>query len=233
MAALFGVVLVCVALAFVPGVRETVSALVGAAFRGDGAAFRDEIQGYGVLGPLVSVGLALLHIVVPFPAEILALANGLAFGFWGGLAVTWGGFMLAALLTYGLGWALGRPVLVRFVPEKHRMRLDSWLVREGFFPLLVMRLIPLVPFNALCLACGVVRVKFWTYVWITALGILPVDIALSLIGSRLGQTGEGASGAGLGWGFWLVTAALVAFVLVAWIISRRLKIRGAKRRSVR
>ncbi|MGI8648880.1 MAG: TVP38/TMEM64 family protein [Rubrobacter sp.] len=220
----------CVLLFIIPSVRQAMLEMVSAVFQGNGAAVRDEIQSYGSFGPLVSFGLALLHIIVPFPAEILALANGLAFGFWGGLALTWGGFMAAALLTYALGRALGRPFLERFVPARHRERLDSWLAREGFFPLLVLRLIPLVPFNALCLACGVVKIRLWTYAWVTALGILPIDIALSLIGSRLGATE--VSEADLGAGFWVVTVLLVAFVIAAWVISRKLKNRDTKRRVV-
>ncbi|WP_162924389.1 TVP38/TMEM64 family protein [Rubrobacter indicoceani] len=213
--------LLIVLAALVPGVREAVGEIASAAFRGDGAGVRDGIQLFGALAPVVSFGLALVHIVVPFPAEVLALANGLAFGFWGGLAVTWSSFMVAALLTYALGRTLGRPLLERFVPTRHRARLDLWLTREGFFPLLALRLIPLVPFNALCLACGVVKVKLWTYTWVTAIGILPIDIALSLIGSRLGETE--AREADLGAGFWAVTVLLVAFVLVGWVVSRRLK----------
>lgn len=209
----------------IPGVREGTFQLLSDALRGDGAAVQAGIRSYGAFAPAVSFALALVHIVIPFPAEILALANGLAFGFWGGLAVTWSSFMTAALLTYALGRALGRPLLERFVPAGQRERVDSWLAREGFFPLLALRLIPLVPFNALCLACGVVRVPLWTYTWVTAIGILPIDIALSLIGSRLGASGE----ADLGAVFWISTAVLVAFVLAGWIISRRLKSKENRR----
>jgi uncharacterized membrane protein YdjX (TVP38/TMEM64 family) len=205
------VVLGAVLLTALPGGRESLAGLVSEVSRGDGAAVRDTIQSYGVLAPAFSVALALLHIVVPFPAEMLALANGLAFGFWGGLAVTWTGFMLAALLTYAAGRVWGRPLLERFVSDRHRKRLDGWLEREGAFPLLAMRLIPLVPFNALCLGAGTVRAPLWTYVWTTGVGILPLGAFISYLGSQMGATTPH-----LGAPFWALSAALLATVLGAW-----------------
>lgn len=86
--------------------------------------------------------------------ELLALANGLAFGFWGGLAVTWSGCMLSAFSIYAAGRLWGRPFLERTISRRHQERLDAWFEREGAFPLLALRL---VPFNAVCLAAGAVR----------------------------------------------------------------------------
>ncbi len=204
------------ALVAVPGTRQLLFTLVDAVSRGDGAEIRDTLRGYGALAPAVSIALILLHIVVPFPAEVLALANGLAFGFWGGLAVTWTGFMLAALLTYAAGRVWGRPLLERTVSSRHRARLDGWFAREGAFPLLAVRFVPLIPFNAVCLGAGVVRAPLWTYAWTTGIGILPLGAALSFIGSTMGD-----SNPRLGITLWVLSGTLLFAVLAAWWLSRR------------
>ncbi len=167
------------------------------------------------MAPIISITLILLHAVVPLPAELLALANGLAFGFWGGLAVTWSGFMLSALSIYVAGRLWGGPLLERTVSQRHRERLDGWLKREGAFPLLAMRLIPLVPFNAVCLAAGVIRAPLWTYTWTTGLGILPLGATISFLGSRLGE-----SNLHLGAPFWILSLIFVVAILVAWWVTR-------------
>jgi uncharacterized membrane protein YdjX (TVP38/TMEM64 family) len=66
------------------------------------------LRAYGPFAPAVSIALILLHAVVPLSAELLTLANGPAFGFWGGLTVSWSGFMLSALSIYAAGrlWAV-------------------------------------------------------------------------------------------------------------------------------
>lgn len=224
-ALLAATLVLCGSLFLIPGVREIVSALFEAAARGDGAAMRDEIQGYGLLAPLVSIGVGLLHAVVPFPIEILALANGLAFGFVGGLFLTWLGAVLSALAVYGAGYLWGAPLFERIVAEKHREKLDGLLEREGAFPLLAMRLIPLVPFNAICLAAGAIRAPLWTYMWTTAVGILPLGVLLTFAGSRFGESGEA-----LGTAFWVLSLVFLAAVAFAWISFRR---RAGKSREVK
>lgn len=200
-----------------------IAGLLDVVWRSDGAEIRAAIQSYGAWAPVVSVALIQLHIVVPFPAELMALANGLAFGFWGGLAVNWGGFMLSAFLMYGAGRFWGRPLLERFVSQRRQERLDGWLEQEGVFPLLAVRLVPLVPFNTVCLAAGVIRAPLWTYAWTTGVGILPLGIILTLFGSRMGR-----DELQFGLTFWVPNAIFLALVLTTWWIFRRRKARTGK-----
>lgn len=220
---LFGALL-CVGVALaVPGVRGALVGLIGFVSTSDGAEIRAYIQSYGPLAPIASIALILLHMVIPFPAELMALANGLAFGFWGGLAVNWGGFMLSALIMYGAGNLWGRPLLERAVSERRRERLDGWLAQEGVFPLLAVRLVPLVPFNTVCLAAGVVRAPFWTYTWTTGVGILPLGILLTLFGSRMGR-----EELQLGITFWAPNVAILALILTTWWVYHRRHVRTRK-----
>lgn len=114
-------------------VRQPLTWLLSAASQGDGPTIRNTLRAYGPFAPAVSIALILLHAVVPLPAELLTLANGLAFGFWGGLTVSWSGFMLSALSIYAAGRLWCRPLLDRTVPQRYRERLDGWLEREGAF----------------------------------------------------------------------------------------------------
>ena len=215
---LLELVILGILLLAIPGIRHPITGLVNAVSYADGPTIRDILRSYGPLAPLVSIGLILLHTIVPLPAELLTLANGLAFGFWGGLAVSWIGFMLSAFLLYAAGRLWGRPLLEHTVSERHRRRLDNWLEREGAFPLLAVRLIPLIPFNAVGLAAGTIRTPLWTYTWTTGLGILPLGATVSFLGSYLGERRPH-----LGTPFWALVIALLIAVLAAWWISRRHK----------
>ena len=117
-ALLLGLVALGGVLLAVPGVRHLLAVFLDIVSQGNGAAIRDAVRGYGSLAPVASIALILLHMVIPLPAELMALASGLAFGFWGGLAVSWSGFMLSALAMYAAGRLWGRSLLDRAVFER-------------------------------------------------------------------------------------------------------------------
>ncbi len=132
---------------------------------------------------LGSIALMVLHSFVPLPAEIIALANGMLFGPWWGVVVTWVGAMLGAVLAYGLARALGRPAVRAFIPARHWARLEAVPIRAG--PLLVIRLMPIISFNLVNYAAGVLGVPWWRFLWTTALGILPIAVTMVVLGREL------------------------------------------------
>jgi len=132
---------------------------------------------------LGSIVLMVLHSFVPLPAEIIALANGMLFGPWWGVAVTWIGAMLGAVLAYGLARALGRPAVRGLIPARHWATLEAIPVRAG--PLLVIRLMPVISFNLVNYAAGLLGVPWWRFLWTTALGILPIVVTMVMLGREL------------------------------------------------
>jgi len=132
---------------------------------------------------LGSIVLMVLHSFVPLPAEIIALANGMLFGPWWGVALTWIGAMLGAVLAYGLARALGRPAARGLIPARHWAKLEAIPVRTG--PLLVIRLMPVISFNLVNYAAGLLGVPWWRFLWTTALGILPIVVTMVVLGREL------------------------------------------------
>ncbi|HXP74864.1 MAG TPA: VTT domain-containing protein [Stellaceae bacterium] len=132
---------------------------------------------------LGSIALMVLHSFVPLPAEIIALANGMLFGPWWGVAVTWVGAMLGAILAYGLARALGRPAVRGLIPARHWTKLDAIPMRAG--PLLVIRLMPVISFNLVNYAAGLLGVPWWRFLWTTAIGILPIVVTMVVLGREL------------------------------------------------
>ncbi len=149
------------------------------------AALVDLLRGLGGWAVAGSLGLMVLHSFVPFPAEYLAVANGMVFGFVWGSVITWSGAMLGAWLAFGLARALGRPYVMRIVPTRHWQRIDTWTGDHGWSALLAARLMPVIAFNLINYAAGLVRVSWWTFTWTTALGILPLTLLMVLLGERM------------------------------------------------
>ena len=132
---------------------------------------------------LGSIVLMVLHSFLPLPAEFIAIANGMLFGPYWGVVVTWVGAMLGAILAFALARALGRPFLRWVVPPRQWARLEALPVRAG--QLLAIRLMPVVSFNLVNYAAGMMGVPWWTFLWTTALGILPIVVAMVVVGREL------------------------------------------------
>lgn len=109
---------------------------------------------------------------VGLPALPLTLAGGALFGTIGGTALNWVGATLGATGAFLLARALGRDALVGILGSRAGA-LDRLTETHGFATLLRLRLIPVVPFNAINFGAGAAGVPLRPYLAATALGIIP------------------------------------------------------------
>lgn len=167
----------------------------------------DLIRGLGPWGAAASIGLMILHSIVPFPAELLSMANGAVFGVGAGVAITWVGAMLGAFLAFGLARAFGRPLVLKILNAQQERQLESWVERLGTDALLLGRFIPLISFNLMNYAAGLTPVSWWTFAWTTGLGILPLTVLMTVLGDNF-NAGS--------WRFWLLA---LAAALAVWLTT--------------
>jgi len=165
------------------------------------------IRAWGAWAALGSIVLMVVHSFLPFPSELITLANGMVFGPWWGSVITWIGAMLGAIATFGLVRLLGRPFVYRMLSEQQVKRLSDWSSRQGGVALLTGRLIPVIAFNLLNYAAALTSISWWTFIWATGLGILPLTILLNVFGARILNL------TGATW-LWLLVAAVV---LIGWL----------------
>lgn len=168
----------------------------------------DFITSLGVWGPLASIGLMVVHSFVPFPSELLTIANGLLFGTFWGVVITWLGAMAGAYASFGLTRLYGRPFVARKVNSANLAKIDLWVQRQGAVSLLLCRFIPLISFNLINYGAGLTKISWWTFTWTTGIGILPVTIAVVSMGVNLHM---------LSWWVWLLL--LLAIIGIAYGVS--------------
>jgi uncharacterized membrane protein YdjX (TVP38/TMEM64 family) len=150
-------------------------------------SIQDLVRSAGPWAAVASIGLMILHSFVPFPSEFIAVANGMVFGFAKGVAVTWIGAMAGAVLAFGLVRFLGRPLVLKKLSEKQEHRLEEWMDLRGTDALLIGRLIPAISFNLMNYGAGLSPVSWWTFLWTTGLGILPLTILMVGAGERIDE----------------------------------------------
>jgi uncharacterized membrane protein YdjX (TVP38/TMEM64 family) len=164
---------------------QTGRQIVDATLDGDSRALRRELLDLGVGGVLVLLAVVLSHAILPFPSELVTGAAGYVYGFWVALPMMLVFWLMSALLAYWLAERFGRPLARRLIGETRLARAEALVDRGGAGVLLSLRVIPLIPFNAICYAAGITRVPLGRYAWTTVVGILPLTVLVAYLGSRL------------------------------------------------
>jgi uncharacterized membrane protein YdjX (TVP38/TMEM64 family) len=178
---LAGIAVAAAIVALIPDLRHAFSYAVS----GDTESMREEVKDLGAGGVLVVIAMGLIHTVVFYPAEILDTVTGYVYGFVPGLVLVMACWMASAMLAYWIGMSAARPLLYRWVGRERFVRAETLINDGGVTLLLMVRLIPIVPFSLTCMVCGAARVPFARYVWTTFVGYLPITAIFVYFGSRL------------------------------------------------
>lgn len=177
-------------------------------------AFEDVIRSWGHWGVLASIGLMVLHSFVPFPAELVALVNGMLYGPFWGTVITWVGAMLGAFPAFALSRTFGRPFVETMLARRHWQRLDDWTGEHAAQMVFLARFLPVISFNLVNYAAGLTRISWWTFGWTTGLGILPVTVSMAVLGDQAGE---------MPWHWWLglLSAACIGLLAIQRWMHRR------------
>lgn len=150
---------------------------------------RDFVLAWGAWGPLLFILGNMVRPFFFFPAIVLGIAGGLAFGpLWGTLFLVTG-TILGAVLGFGVARALGRDTISRLLPKRARLaELDELAGRHTFRTVLALRIVPIMPWDAVSFLAGISKVRFWPYLGATSLGSLPGAVVFSFLGGTLRQS---------------------------------------------
>jgi uncharacterized membrane protein YdjX (TVP38/TMEM64 family) len=191
-----------------PSLRD---ALVDAV-HGDTASVRHDL-GNSVGGVVLVLWLAMVHVIVWYPAEILDAAVGYVFGFGLGFPLVMAAWVISGLAAYAVGRHAARPLLYRIAGEERFLRIERLIDRGGATFLLAARLIPIMPFSLLGYVCGATRVPLVRFTWTTAVGYTPITAYFTYLGSRLEGFSAGDPILWIGGGILLLCMVLIRFLL--------------------
>ncbi len=167
-----------------------------------------QIRGWGPWGIIGSIALMVMHSFVPFPAEFLAIANGMVYGPVWGTVITWSGAMLGAFLAFALARALGRPFAAMAVSRRNWQVIDRWTGEQGWQVVFLSRFLPVIAFNLINYMAGLTRISWWTFGWTTGLGILPLTVLMVMMGDQAEM---------LPWYLWVL---LIVIGVALWLVLR-------------
>ena len=151
--------------------------------------FRDYVQSFGLLGPLVVLGLQILQVFIALiPGEIVESAAGYVLGPWLGTAVCYLGIALASTLIFTLTRRYGVRLVEVFVSREriNELRfLNTERKRNNLIFLLFF--IPGTPKDLLTYFVGLTEIKLGSFLAISLAARIPSVITSTFGGHLLGE----------------------------------------------
>ncbi|XP_010255885.1 PREDICTED: uncharacterized protein LOC104596428 [Nelumbo nucifera] len=140
----------------------------------------------GPWGPLVLAVAYIPLTVLAVPASVLTLGGGYLFGLPIGFIADSIGATIGATAAFLLGRTIGRSYVISKLKDYPQFQAVAIAIqRSGFKIVLLLRLVPLLPFNMLNYLLSVTPVSIWEYMLASWLGMMPITLALVYVGTTL------------------------------------------------
>ena len=179
---------------------------------------RELLSGLGAWAPWAYMAMFAVLPAFFFPVAVLALAGGVAFGLWQGALYTFIGAVVNCSVMFWTARHFGRKTIEALMEKrldvKWRQRLDKLEGREGFILLIVLRLIPAVPYNLINYAFGLTGMRYPAYILASALGIIPGTFAFINIGDKAMDITSP--------GFWIAIGLLLLLLAVTALLGKKI-----------
>jgi uncharacterized membrane protein YdjX (TVP38/TMEM64 family) len=128
------------------------------------------LESIGLWAPVMFVVIYVVGVCLFLPGTLLTAMGAAIFGPYWGFLYVWTGAMIGAGLAFLIGRYLGRDFAASLIGDKLK-RFDDAIERNGFATVLYLRLM-YFPFTPMNFGMGLTKVRFWDYLFGTALGIL-------------------------------------------------------------
>ena len=162
-----------------------------------GSFVEDAVQQLGYAGLVVV--MAVEHVFPPIPSEIVLPLAGFEvargnLNFVAALAAATAGSLIGATILYAVARRGGRPLVLRLqgvlrVDEEGLERAERRFHRHSAWIVVLGRMVPGLR-SVVSLPPGLLRMPFWRYVGLTAIGSVVWNALLILAGQQLGSRWE-------------------------------------------
>jgi uncharacterized membrane protein YdjX (TVP38/TMEM64 family) len=148
------------------------------------AQVRSQIMAWGLWAPIVFIALYAVGPSFLLPGAVMTIAGGLAFGVIWGTVYSFAGANLGAIVAFGAGRFLGKGFVQRIVGDRFQSTVER-IARHGFRIIFYLRIVPVIPYNALNLLAGASPITFRDFFWASIIGMVPGTFVFAYLGDAL------------------------------------------------
>lgn len=182
-----------------------------------------QVRVFGVWGPLIFVTAYALLTGAGFPAVVFSTLGALVFGKWLGTGLN----LLGAMGGASIAFAFSRYLLKDFFERRFfggspwYARFNEGVRQNGFYYILLVRLIPLFPFNGINFAAGITNLGYRRYFTGTLLGMVPHAFVYANAVAEMGESA--AHGFHMTPGLAGALGLLILFVITSMLVKKAIE----------
>ncbi len=174
---------------------------------------KEWILSFGMWAPILYIFLYTVRPLIFFPASVLSITGGLAFGALMGTVYTVIGATLGAVVAFLVAKKLGKGVIKNGAGKVDQ--IQQQLEKNGFIYVLIFRLLPIFNFDLISYAAGLSKVRLLPFFLATLIGIIPGTFAYNFLGSSIVSKDPR-----------IIIGAIIVFLIltiVPWYLQKRWK----------
>ena len=155
----------------------------------DPQQFQAWVDGFGVWGRLVFVGMVFLQVIVALiPGEPIELMAGYIFGMWEGTLLSMAGILLGSAAVFLLVRRFGPKFAEVFFPQKELKRLNFLKnpKKSGVLAFILMT-VPGTPKDLLSYFAGLMPLTLWQWLGIVTVSRIPSLVTSTVSGALAGK----------------------------------------------
>jgi len=185
--------------------------------------FNNWVGQMGAAGTFIFIIVYAIATVLLAPGSVLTIGAGFAFGLWKGFLAVSAGATLGASLAFLVAHFIARDKIEAIAQRNEKFRkIDNAIGKQGAKLIFLLRLSPVIPFNLSNYFYGLTSVKFWPYVLVSWIGMMPGTFLYVYIGAASKAAVAAAAGGEAmkrGWQYWSLTGfGLAATIIVTiWV----------------
>lgn len=144
------------------------------------------ISHFGIWAPFIFLVLySIKSFVIFIPAGIFMLAGGLSFGTLMGAIVLVIGTILSSTIGFVFARYFGKDYVQKKLSRTKIGDISGKIAQKGFLIILLLRLVPILPYDAINYICGMSKIRYRDFILATIIGTIPACVLYAYLGENI------------------------------------------------
>jgi len=147
---------------------------------------RDFVTQFGIFSPVIFIVINFLQVLFPIiPGQVMYITAGYLFGSVMGIIYSYFSVFFASLFVFYFSRKYGRKFIKKYVHIRDFTHLDHFIKKKGLMALILSRMIPFFPTDAINFVSGVSKLSYKEFFIGTLIGLVPNIVIFGIFGHRL------------------------------------------------